>query len=266
LADRVEGTRITVELDGHVLLVGLNRPEKRNAFDLAMIDQLAAAYTRLAEDGDARVAVVYAHGDHFSAGLDLAEVGPAVAERGPGVLGGGSRYDPFGVWGEQVPKPVVVAVGGIAFTLSIELALAADIVVAADDVRFCQLEIGRGIVPFGGGTFRAPAQLGWGNAMRFLLTADEFGADEAYRIGLAQEVVPAGRQRARATEIARKIAEQAPLGVQGTLATARAARAAGERAAVDRLRELVPQILNSEDAAEGIRSFVERRKGKFTGR
>jgi enoyl-CoA hydratase/carnithine racemase len=266
LGDRADGARITVELEGHVLLIGINRPEKRNAFDLAMIDQLAAAYTRLAEDHDARVAVLYAHGAHFSAGLDLAEVGPAVAERGPQLLSGGSRYDPFGVWGEQVPKPVVLAVGGIAFTLSIELALASDIVVAADDVRFCQLEIGRGIVPFGGGTFRAPAQLGWGNAMRFLLTAEEFGADEAYRIGLVQEVVPAGQQRARATEIARKIAEQAPLGVQGTLATARAARAASERAAVDRLRELVPQVLNSEDAAEGVRSFVERRKGKFTGR
>ena len=262
----VDGARITVELEGHVLLIGLNRPEKRNAFDLAMIDQLAAAYTRLAEDGDARVAVVYAHGDHFSAGLDLAEVGPAVAERGPAVLCGGSRYDPFGVWGEQVPKPVVLAVGGIAFTLSIELALAADIVVAAEDVRFCQLEIGRGIIPFGGGTFRAPAQLGWGNAMRFLLTADEFGADEAYRIGLVQEVVPAGQQQRRAVEIARKIAEQAPLGVQGTLATARGARAASERSAVDRLRELVPQVLNSEDALEGLRSFVERRKGQFTGR
>jgi enoyl-CoA hydratase/carnithine racemase len=266
LADGDGGARITVELEGHVLLVGLNRPEKRNAFDLAMIDQLAAAYTRLAEDGDARVAVVYAHGDHFSAGLDLAEVGPAVAERGPAVLSGGSRYDPFGVWGEQVPKPVVLAVGGVAFTLSIELALAADIVVAADDVRFCQLEIGRGIIPFGGGTFRAPAQLGWGNAMRFLLTADEFGADEAYRIGLVQEVVPAGQQRERAIEIARRIAEQAPLGVQGTLATARAARAASERSAVDRLRELVPQVLHSEDAVEGLRSFLERRKGQFTGR
>jgi enoyl-CoA hydratase/carnithine racemase len=266
LADRVDGARITVELDGHVLLIGLNRPEKRNAFDLAMIEQFAAAYARLADDREARVAVVYAHGDHFSAGLDLADVGPAAAGRGPEVLKGGSRYDPFGVWGEQVPKPIVLAVGGIAFTLSIELALASDIVVAADDVRFCQLEIGRGIIPFGGATFRAPAQLGWGNAMRFLLTAEEFGADEAYRIGLVQEVVPAGRQRARATEIAHKIAEQAPLGVRGTLATARAARAASERSAVDRLREFVPQILNSEDAAEGLRSFLERRKGQFTGR
>ena len=112
------------------------------------------------------------------------------------------------------PKPVVLAVNGIAYTLSIELALAADIVVAADDVRFRQLEIGRGIVPFGGATFRAPAQLGWGNAMRFLLTADEFGAAEALRIGLVQEVVPAGSHLQRARELAQLIARQAPLGVR----------------------------------------------------
>ena len=109
-----------------------------------------------------------------------------------------------------MPKPVVLAVNGIAYTLSIELALAADIVVAADDVRFRQLEIGRGILPFGGATFRAPAQLGWGNAMRFLLTAEEFGAAEALRIGLVQEVVPAGSHLQRARELARLIARQAP--------------------------------------------------------
>lgn len=121
-----------------------------------------------------------------------------------------------------MPKPAVMAVNGIAFTLSIELALAADIVIAADDVRFRQLEIGRGIIPFGGATFRAPAQLGWGNAMRFLLTAEEYGAAEALRIGLVQEVVPAGAHVQRAADLAHLIAQQAPLGVQATLASARA--------------------------------------------
>ncbi len=258
--------RIRVDVDGHVLLIGINRPEKRNAFDLATLEQLSAAYQRLGEDGEIRVGVLYARGDHFSAGLDLAEVGPAVAVRGPEVLAGPGRYDPFGVWGEPVPKPVVMAVNGIAFTLSIELALSSDIVVAAHDVRFCQLEIGRGIMPYGGATFRAPARLGWGNAMRFLLTADEFGAEEARRMGLVQEVVPAGQHVDRAVEIARHIAAQAPLGVQGTLANARAARAAAERVAVEHLRGLLPGIFASEDAAEGLRSFVERRKGSFTGR
>lgn len=258
--------RISVVVEEHALLIGLNRPEKRNAFDLQMTEELSAAYEQLGDDANLRVGVLFAHGDHFSAGLDLAEVGPVVAERGPEVLAGRGRYDPFGVWKESVPKPIVMAVNGIAFTLSIELALASDIVVATDDVRFCQLEVGRGIMPFGGATFRAPAQLGWGKAMRFLLTAEEFGAEEARRIGLVQEVVPKGHHVARAVEIAHLIAQQAPLGVQATLANARAARAAAERAAVEDLRRRLPGVLTSEDAVEGVRSFTERRKGRFTGR
>ena len=258
--------RLTLERDGHVLLVGVNRPEKRNAFDLATLDQLAAAYETLADDPQLRAAVLFGHGDHFSAGLDLAEVGPAVAERGPQALAGGHRFDPFGVWAPQVPKPVVMAVAGIAYTLSIELALASDVVVAAEGVRFRQLEVGRGILPFGGATLRAPGRLGWGNAMRFLLTGEEFGAAEALRIGLVQEVVPAGQHVARARALAQLIARQAPLGVQGTLANARVAEARGVAAGTAHLASLLPGILGSEDAAEGVQSFLERREASFSGR
>jgi enoyl-CoA hydratase len=245
--------------------IGINRPEKRNAFDLLTIQQLTAAYEKLADDDEARVGVLFGHGDHFSAGLDLAEVGPAVTEKGPESLAGAGKYDPFGVWRPQVPKPIVMALSGISFTLSIELALASDIVVASEDVRLRQLEIGRGIVPFGGATFRAPVRLGWGNAMRFLLTAEEFGAEEARRIGLVQEVVPKGQHLSRAIQIAQMIAAQAPLGVRATLENARVAQAA-ERTAVEHLRTLVPKVLASEDAAEGLLSFLERRAGNFKGR
>jgi enoyl-CoA hydratase len=256
---------ITVDRDGHLLLIGVNRPAKRNAFGLSMLEALSAAYDRLGAERELRAGVLYAHGDHFSAGLDLTEVGPAVAERGPQVLAGAGRYDPFGIWGEPVPKPVVMAVQGFAFTLSIELALASDVVIAADDARFAQLEVARGIMPFGGATFQAPAQLGWGNAMRYLLTADEFGAEEALRIGLVQEVVPAGRQLDRALALAQRIAAQAPLAVQATLSSGRAGRSAGQQAAVEHLRETLPEILHSRDAAEGLRSFIERRAGQFSG-
>ena len=256
---------VTVDKDGHVLLIGVDRAAKRNAWNLQVIDEVGQAYDRLAADEDVRVGVVYGHGDHFSAGLDLAEVLPAVQADGPAVLSGRSEHDPFGLWGPPVPKPVVMAVQGIAFTLSIELALASDIVVAADDVRFRQLEVGRGILPFGGATLRAPAQLGWGNAMRWILTGEELGAAEAHRIGLVQEVVPAGQQLQRATEIAQLIAKQAPLGVYGTLANARVA-CRGESAARDHLAELLPPLLVSDDAAEGVRSFLERREARFTGR
>jgi enoyl-CoA hydratase len=259
--------RVTVERDGHVLLIGVNRPAKRNAWDLATIAAVGAAYDEFAADPQARAAVVFGHGDHFSAGLDLADVLPAVAEHGPGALSGRAGHDPFGIWAPPVPKPVVLAVQGIAYTLSIELALASDIVVAAEDVRFRQLEIGRGILPFGGATFRAPAQLGWGNAMRFLLTAEEFGAAEALRIGLVQEVVPPGGHLDRARAIAQVIAAQAPLGVQGTLANARIAlRPRTERDAAEHLRQLLPVVAASEDAKEGVQSFLERREARFTGR
>jgi enoyl-CoA hydratase len=259
-------SRISVQREGHVLLIGINRPEKRNAFDVQMLEDLAGAYTKLAEDDEARVGVLFAHGEHFSAGLDLAVVGHAVADRGPSVLGGSAAHDPFGVWADPVPKPVVMAVNGIAFTLSIELALASDIVIAADDVRFRQLEVGRGILPFGGATFRAPMRLGWGNAMRFLLTAEEFGAAEAHRIGLVQEVVPAGKHVERARELATLIAKQAPLGILGTLANARVASTSGTSAAKEHLASLLPSVMQSEDAMEGLQSFIERREAKFKGR
>lgn len=258
--------RITLERAGHVLLIGVNRPEKRNAFDLAMIDALAAAYEELGDNPGIRAGVLFAHGDHFSAGLDLAEVGPVVAEKGPAALAGGRKYDPFALWAPRVPKPVVMAVAGIAFTVSIELALASDIVIAAEGVRFRQLEIGRGILPFGGATIRAPRYLGWGNAMRFLLTGEEFGAAEALRIGLAQEVVPHGQHVARARAIAELVARQAPLGVDGTLVNSGIAIEQGEVAAREHLRGLLPRILASEDAKEGVASFLERREASFTGR
>ncbi len=254
---------ITTQRQGSVFLIGLDRPEKYNAFDRTMLEELSEAYGELGTDSGLRVGVLHAHGDHFCAGLDLAELWPALVSEGPEILAGRGPYDPLGVWGMPVAKPVVMAVNGIAFTLAIELALASEIVIAATDVRFCQLEVGRGILPFGGATYRAPARVGWGNAMRFLLTAEEFGAEEAHRIGLVQEVVPVGQHVERALEIARMIAAQAPRGVQETLANARIARAEQERLAVEHLRSTLPRILSSDDAKEGLQSFLERRRAHF---
>src|SRR3954467_8801994 len=213
---------VTVERDGHVLLMGLNRPDKRNAFNLAMIDQLAAAYHELENDDELRCGVLFAHGDHFTGGLDLAEVGPRVREGGIDFSGPGRR-DPWrkdGIW----MTPIVAAVQGLVMTLAIELLLAADIRIAASDARFAQLEIRRGIYPFGGATIRLPREAGWGNAMRWLLTGEEYDAAEAHRIGLVQEVPEPGKHVERAVELAESIATRsAPLGVRTTLASAQRA-------------------------------------------
>src|SRR5262249_56787585 len=111
------------------------------------------------------------------------------------------HIDPFGLR-SALSKPLVMAVQGITFTIGIEMLLAADIRIAASDVRFAQLEIARGLYPLGGATFRLVREAGWGNAMRYLLTADEFGAQEALRMGLIQEVTEPGHQLDRAIEIA----------------------------------------------------------------
>ena len=175
--------------------------------------------------------------------------------------------DPLGLdAGRTLTKPLVMAVQGWCLTIGIELLLAADIRIAATDTRFAQIEIRRGIFPIGGATLRLAQEAGWGNAMRWLLTGDEFDAAEALRIGLVQAVVPPGEQRQRAAAIADTRAAQAPLAVTETLLSARRVREAGERAAIARLLPELRRLLQTEDAREGLAAFRERRPGRFTGR
>lgn len=256
---------VSLERDGHVLLIGLNRPEKRNAFTLAMLADLSRAYALLESDDSIRAGVLFAHGEHFTAGLDLIDVGPAITS-GTDPLPEDGR-DPWrldGTWS----TPLVAAAHGRCLTLGIELLLAADIRVAAADTRFAQIEVLRGIYPFGGATLRLPREVGWGNAMRWILTGDEFDAAEAHRIGLVQEVASdAEAALTRAREIAHTIADRAaPLGVRAALASAHRARDEGDAAAIADLRPEVTRLFGTADAAEGLQSFVERRAATFTGR
>lgn len=254
---------ITIERRGHLLLVGLNRPEKRNAMDVGMFVAIGRAYAELDRDDTLRCGILHAHGDHFTAGLDLAEWTPVFAGGSMPIAEDG--LDPLGLQGPPVSKPVVSAIQGICFTIGIELMLATDVRVAARDTRFGQIEIKRGIYPVGGATIRMPREVGWANAMRWLLTGDEISAAEAYRIGLVQELVEPGGQLPRALEIAERIAAQAPLGVRATLASARLALADETHAAQRLLPDLAP-IMASDDAREGVMSFLERRPARFTGR
>lgn len=249
---------------GHVYFIGLNRVAKRNAFDLEMRAELALAYGEMERNDEIRVGVFYAHGNHFTGGLDMAAVGNALREGRGGIPEGG--VDPRGLTGIQRRKPVVSAVQGWCLTLGIELLLATDMRIAADDTRFSQMEVSRGIYPFGGATIRFPREVGWGNAMRYMLTGEPFDATEAHRMGLVQEVVPAGEQLHRAHEIAEIIARQAPLGVSATLTAARRAERDGERIAAEQLVPDMLALLDSEDGAEGVASFLERRPAVFTGR
>ena len=259
-----ERPRVVTERDGHVFQIVLDRADKMNAFDLRMLRELAEAVTEYESDESLWCAVLYANGDNFTAGLDLAEVGPAVRDGAP--LFPEGSVDVLSLHEPKRKKPLVLAAQGWCLTIGIELMLAADIRLAAEGTRFGQIEVNRGIFPFGGATIRLPEIAGWGNAMRWLLTGDRFDAAEALRIGLVQEVVPADQLRDKAIEIARTIAKRAPLGVWATIRSSRTAELEGTDAAVAELLVIARELMDTEDAAEGILSFLERREGDFKGR
>lgn len=258
----VQVGRVRHERHDHILKIVIDNPRKRNAFSPEMMEELSEAFTVLDRDDSLWVGVLCAEGDHFTAGLDMPRFfGPkAVRLNRPA-----GNIDPFALE-NRCRKPIVTAIQGICFTIGIEIMLAGDIVVAADDARLCQMESKRGIAPLGGAHFRFITRAGWGNAMYHLFLCDEFTAAEAYRIGMVQEVVPAGQQVARAMELALAISRNAPLGIQVTKEAGLKYIEGGEQAAIDAIPAIRDRVLDSEDAKEGIQSFVERRAAVFSGR
>jgi len=257
--------KILVERRGPLLLMGLNRPDKLNAFDPEMIGQLARAYAQLDRERELRVGVLWAEGRYFTSGLDLATIVAHMPKELFKPIIPRGTIDPWGVKTRPCRKPVVTAVEGPCYTLGIELALNGQVTVASDNARFTQSEVARGIFPFGGGTARWPVTTGTNNAYLHLLTADEFDAAEAYRIGLVQKVVKPGEALPAAIAIAEQIARQAPLGVQATLESVRLMQSRGARAALSKLRLKFLRLLLSRDARRGVEAFKARRAAEFQG-
>ncbi len=254
-------SKVTTEKVGHVLKIGLNRPDKMNAADEEMLHQLALAYGELEKDKELRVGLVFAHGDHFTAGLDLFDVGPKM-QTGKLQLVPEGGIDPWGIQTKQVSKPVVMATRGTCFTLGVELALASDIVIAASDSKFAQLEVARAILPFGGGTIRLPKVAGHAKAMQYLLTGDSFGVNEALAMGMINEIVEPGQELARAMQFAEKIASQAPLAVQATLASARNADSENEK---QQLFIRLGNLMATKDVERGMQAFISKQPAQFEG-
>jgi enoyl-CoA hydratase len=249
---------------GHVLEIRINRPEKLNALSPEMYRDLALALGRLDREPELRVGLVHAEGKHFSAGVELDKWAPIFAKGGFPVADGG--IDPFALTGPRCSKPVVMAAQGYCYTWGVEFMLTTDVRVAADDTRFAMLEVKRGIYPCGGATLRLPQQMGWANAQRYLPTGEAWTAAEAYRTGLVQQVVKPGEQLAAARDLAARLAAAAPLGVRAILKSSRLAQTEGEQAAAARVFEDMDAVMRSEDAREGLQSFLERRDAVFKGR
>ena len=257
---------VRVRRHGAVVEVTLDRP-KANAIDAATSRALYLAFRAFQDDPEARVAVLTGAGDRFfSAGWDLkaaAQGEAASADHGPGGFAGLTEFF-------DLDKPVIAAVNGLAFGGGFELALACDLVVAAERAVFALPEVGLGIIADSGGVQRLPKRLPRAVAMELLLTGRHVEAQEALSLGLVNRLVPLGSLMTAARELANTIAEKAPLAVRAVKAAVNAGegRSVAETFAALRGGEtpIYDAMRASEDAREGPLAFAEKRPPAWTGR
>jgi enoyl-CoA hydratase len=245
--------------EGAVLVLTLNRPERRNAINLALARAIAAALEAFDADDDLRVAVLTGAGKGFCSGMDLKGFSegesPSLPERG------------FAGLAQRPPaKPLIAAVEGFAVAGGCEIALACDLIVAAEDARFGLPEVKRGLIASAGGLIRLPQRVPYHLAMELALTGESLGAQAAERHGLVNRVVPPGQALATALELARAIAANAPLAVMASKEIVQKSRDWPQERMFELQGPLALRVGGSADALEGARAFVEKRAPRWSGR
>jgi enoyl-CoA hydratase len=262
---------VIVEAEGHVLVVTLNRPEKKNAVNSEVMCRLYDAWVRLDAEDELRVGILTGRGDTFCAGMDLSEIGKMRAGVSDNPWMERVKKEPHVIYGAWLKtyrpkKPVILAAEGFARAGGTEILQGTDIRVAGESAKFGVTEVQRGLFPMAGSAVRLRRQIPYAIAAEMLLAGEDLPARRAYELGLVNHVVPDGTALAKAKEIARRIAENGPLAVKGILATLRETEAMPEEAAFAIEQKYGMQVMTSQDAAEGPRAFLEKRKPVFQGK
>jgi enoyl-CoA hydratase len=248
---------------GHLLEIGLDRPEAQNRFTQAMLGTIGRLLREADDDPEVRAILLTGKGDDFCLGGDIADILPAwklgIDPIAPGDI------NPTGLSERKLTKPLVTIVHGGCRNGGLEFALAADICIAADNARFAFEEIRTATFPFAGGVFRFAGTAGRSNALRYILTGDAFDATEALRMNVVAEVKPLATVYEYGFALATRIANAAPLGVSATLTQMAIWSNAGDDAALKDAIATEVQLLNSRDCAEAMQAAAERRAPLFSG-
>jgi enoyl-CoA hydratase/carnithine racemase len=242
--------------EGHVRVLVLNRPDKLNALTPEGLELLRGHLDEYRTDAGARALVITGTGRAFSTGLDLSRAAELL----------GDRPTLSSILAQGVFKPTIAAINGYAVGGGCEIALACDIRIAADDATLGLPEVKRGLIPGAGGTQRLVRLVPRGEAMKLLFTGEFISAQEAYRIGLVQQVVAKDSLRVAAVEMAGKIADNGPLAVRAIKEVISSGADLPLSTAMIREQEYALRARQTEDAQEGIKAFAEKRKPNFRGR
>ncbi len=264
---------VLIGRDGHVVTVTLNRPDKRNAFNAEVLCRCCDAWDLIDGDDEVRVAILTGAAGGFSAGADLDRLVGAMARGEPPadefeerIRTDGSIIFKGFLKQYRTKKPLLAAVEGYCYAGGTEILQATDIRVAGESARIAISEVKRGLFPMSASTIRLPRQIPYTRAMEILLTGDPISAAEAERIGLVGRVVPDGRALAVALEIAAVVAANGPLAVQAVKAAVLATDGMPEGDAFAVEMAIGQPVMQSADAREGPRAFLEKRPPNFEGR
>lgn len=260
---------IILEKKDGVATIILNRPDKLNAFSPMMSDELKEAVKDISADKDTKVVVITGAGDRaFMSGADIDKTILAwvdITRKGGRVLDDHKVYfSPTML--EELPQPVIAAVNGFAMGMGCEIALGCDIRIAADTAQFGQPEIKLGIMCGGGGSVRLTRVVGKVKAMEMCLTGDPIDAQEAYRIGLVNQVVPSAELEEATAKMVKRLKSKGAVALDYTKRSVNAAMEMGVKAAIENEGSLFSDIFKTEDAEEGAKAFLEKRKPEFKGR